>query len=73
MNGKHHSPYSYSPRFEPALEFYAGQDTRGLGPVIMGIDKVAGNTAVKWELGTIFGLDSNTADLTLRAVLEYEF
>jgi hypothetical protein len=29
--------------------------------------------ALRWELGSIFGLDDDTPDYTLRAVLEYEF
>jgi hypothetical protein len=28
---------------------------------------------LKWEFGVAFGLDSDTADETARAVLEYEF
>jgi len=65
--------YRYSPRFEPGLELYAGEDTRGAGPVIMGIERISLRKALRWELGAIFGLDNNTADYTLRAVVEFEF
>jgi hypothetical protein len=65
--------YRYSPRFEPALELYMGQDTRGLGPVVIGVERLGVARALRWELGVILGVDSETADYTLRAVLEYEF
>ncbi len=65
--------YRYSPRFEPAVELYMGQDTRGLGPVIMGVERLGVMKALRWELGSIFGLDDDTPDYTLRVVLEYEF
>lgn len=65
--------YRYSPRLEPALELYSGENTRGLGPTVMGMEKLAPMKALRWELGIIFGLDSETADYTLRAQLEYEF
>jgi hypothetical protein len=65
--------YRYSSRFEPALELYTGQDTRALGPVIMGVERLGIMKALRWEVGAIFGVDSATPDYTLRAVLEYEF
>ncbi len=65
--------YRYSPRFEPALELYLGQDTRGFGPVAMGAQRLGTMKALRWEAGIIFGMDNDTADYTLRAVLEYEF
>lgn len=65
--------YRYSPRLEPAIELYAGEDTLGAGPVLMGLEKLGPMQALRWEAGVILGLDSDTADYTLRAVLEYEF
>lgn len=65
--------YRYSPRFEPALELYLGQDTRGIGPVITGAERLGNMKALRWEAGVILGFDKDTADYTLRAVLEYEF
>lgn len=65
--------YRYSPRFEPALEWYMGEDTSAAGPVIMGREVLAVKQALRWELGSIFGLNNDTADYTLRAAIEYEF
>jgi hypothetical protein len=65
--------YRYSPRLEPAVELYIGENTLGLGPVLMGVERTAQMQAVRWEAGIIFGMDSDTADYTFRAVLEYEF
>ena len=65
--------YRYSPRLEPALELYAGQDTLGMGPVLSGMERLSHMQALRWEAGVILGLDSDTSDYTLRAVLEYEF
>ncbi|MEH6590676.1 MAG: hypothetical protein V7746_10485 [Halioglobus sp.] len=67
--------YRMSPRLEPALEMYMGENTLGAGPVLMGVERIgsAGANAFRWEAGVIFGLDSDTSDYTLRALLEYEF
>ena len=65
--------YRYSRELEPAVELYTGQDTRGLGPVIMGSWPLGGARQLRWEGGVIFGLDSDTPDQTFRALLEYEF
>ncbi len=65
--------YRMSPRFEPALELYMGEDTLGLGPVVMGVERIAYMQALRWEAGIILGADSDTADYTIRAALEYEF
>jgi hypothetical protein len=63
----------YSPRLEPAVELYVGEDTLGLGPVLMGTERLGAQKALRWEAGAIFGIDSDTPGYTLRAVLEYEF
>lgn len=65
--------YRYSRELEPAVELYTGQDTRGIGPVIMGSWSLGGARQLRWEGGVIFGLDSDTPDQTFRALLEYEF
>lgn len=65
--------YRYSQAFEPAIEFYNGQDTRGIGPVFLGQIKMAGGRQVKWELGAIFGLTDESPNQTLRLLLEFEF
>lgn len=65
--------YRYSKVFEPAVEFYSGQDTRGLGPAIMGQVKTGQRQRLRWEAGVIFGLDSKSPNRTLRLLLEFEF
>jgi hypothetical protein len=65
--------YRHSRELEPAVEVYLGEDTKGLGPVIMGSWRMGGRRQLRWEGGVIFGLDSDTPDQTLRVLLEYEF
>ena len=65
--------YRYSRYFEPALEFYSGQNTRGIGPVIMGDIKFSAGKKLHWEVGNIIGLDSSTPDNTWRFLTEFEF
>ncbi|MFT5482052.1 MAG: hypothetical protein ACI9GW_000699 [Halieaceae bacterium] len=67
------SRYRYSPYFEPALEFHAGQDTRSLGPAILGSVPLDVGRRLRWEAGLSFALDGESADHTLRLALEYEF
>ena len=65
--------YRYSPFFEPALELYSGQNAKGLGPVAVGTVPFTKGRKLLWELGVIFGLESDSPDQTYRAMLEYEF
>ena len=65
--------YRFSRYFEPALEFYSGQNTRGIGPVIMGDVKFGAGKKLHWEVGSIIGLDSSTPDNTWRFLTEFEF
>ena len=65
--------YRYSRFFEPALEYYQGQDNAGLGPVILGTANFGAGQSLHWEAGVIFGTDSKSADNTFRFLLEYEF
>ena len=65
--------YRYSRLLEPALEFYGGQDTKGLGPVLMGDVRFGIKKKLHWEAGAIFGLDSKTPDHTIRLMTEFEF
>ena len=65
--------YRYRSGFEPAVELYMGQSTRGLGPVALGDVRFSGRQKLHWELGVIFGIDSKTPDQTVRGMLEYEF
>jgi len=65
--------YRYARAFEPALEFYSGEDTRGIGPAILGQVSLGGGRQASWEAGLIFGLGSKSPDTTLRLLFEFEF
>ncbi len=65
--------YRYSSVIEPGIEFYSGEDTRALGPVLLGQIKLDGKRKLKWELGAIFGVNSDSPNQTLRLLTEFEF
>jgi hypothetical protein len=65
--------YRYSRSFEPGIELYGGDNDKGLGPVALGDIRFSTGRKLHWEAGLIFGLDSDSPDQTLRALLEYEF
>ncbi|MFT5140664.1 MAG: FTR1 family protein [Lysobacterales bacterium] len=65
--------YRYSKAFEPALEFYSGQNTIGLGPAFLGQFNLQGKRKLKWEAGIILGLDSKSPNQTWRFLAEFEF
>ncbi|MBW2941202.1 hypothetical protein [Zhongshania aquimaris] len=65
--------YRYRPMLEPALEFYSAEDYRGIGPVLVGAARLSGANSLRWEVGTVFGLDDDSADFSFRLMLEYEF
>lgn len=65
--------YRHSPALEPALELYKGDNSFGLGPVLMGQINLQGKQKLAWEAGAIVGLDQKSPDLTWRFLLEFEF
>jgi len=65
--------YRYSRHLEPAIEFYSGENTNALGPVLQGNIIIGTRRALHWESGVIFGLDEDSPNRTLRFLLEYEF
>lgn len=65
--------YRFKESFEPGIEFYAGEDTRGLGPVLQGTWRTGVRRSLHWEAGLILGLDGKTPDRTWRFLFEYEF
>ena len=67
------SRYRYSQAFEPGIEFYAGQKTIGMGPIIQGNINVGVRRNLHWESGLILGLNKDSPDQTVRFLLEYEF
>lgn len=65
--------YRYLPQLQPAIEFYAGENYKGAGPSLMGVQKFGQMKMLKWELAVIFAIDAATVNNTLRLALEYEF
>jgi hypothetical protein len=65
--------YRMSRAFEPGIEFYAGQNSRGIGPVIQGTLEVGTRKRLHWETGAIFGLGSDSPDSSFRFLIEFEF
>lgn len=65
--------YRYDRHFEPAIEFYSAQNTRGIGPVVMGDIRFDAGKRLHWEMGVIFGLDTDTPDTNWRLLTEFEF
>ncbi len=62
-----------SEAFEPALEYYVGDGTQGLGPVLVGTQRLGTAKKLKWEFGVIFGASNDTPERTWHAQLEFEF
>ncbi|WP_237057127.1 hypothetical protein [Microbulbifer sediminum] len=65
--------YRLQESFEPALEFYVGEDYRGAGPVIRGSHRFTGARSLTWEFGVILGLDGVSPEQSWRLLVEYEF
>lgn len=65
--------YRLSRAFEPAVEFYTGENTRGIGPAALGQVPLGGRRQIRWEAGAIFGIDDKSPDTTLRFLVEFEF
>jgi len=65
--------YRQSPRFEPAIELFAGEGYQGIGPLIMGREVLGPAKRLRWELGAIFAINNDSPDLTIKTSLEYEF
>lgn len=64
--------YRLSAALEPAIEFYWDKKIRGIGPVIMGLQRI-GSKKLKWELGLIFTTEKGFDGQTIRSLIEYEF
>ena len=64
--------WRYREKFEPAVEYYQGDDLSAIGPVGLGMFRI-GRQKLKWELGMLFAADSVTPDKTYRVLFEYEF
>lgn len=58
---------------EPAIELYQSQGSQGIGPVLTGLWRLGGGRKLLWEMGSIFGTDSDTPNVNWKLNLEYEF
>lgn len=65
--------YRYAEAFEPGVEMYADEFTRGIGPVFTGTVRGNNNNKWYWEAGLIAPLNDTTPDQTFRFLLEFEF
>ncbi|WP_281557174.1 hypothetical protein [Thalassomonas sp. RHCl1] len=65
--------YRWIPAFQPAIEFYTGQDFTGAGPAFMGIHRFSGQKQLKWEAAFISALNTHSKNHTFRMAIEYEF
>lgn len=65
--------YRWLPQVQPAVEFYAGENYKGVGPTLVGVHKFTGLEQLKWEFSVVFAIDAATVNNTLRFALEYEF
>jgi hypothetical protein len=65
--------YRYLEQFQPAIELYSGENYLGLGPAFMGLKRFDGQKQLKWEIGFITSIDSQSKGHVLRVAIEYEF
>lgn len=65
--------YRWLRTFEPAVEFYSGQNTVGIGPAVLGQVRLGARNQMQWQAGLIFGLDDDSPDRTFRIGFEFEF
>jgi len=65
--------YRYSRALEPAIEFYSSEGGQGVGPVLLGSQRLGGRKQLRWEAGVIYGVDDDAADRTYKLILELEF
>ena len=65
--------YRNSAEFDPALEVYLDDKDWAMGPAFMGKVSLGGKKQLRWELGFLVGLDSQTPDTSIRGGLEFEF
>lgn len=65
--------YRYLEQLQPAIELYSGENYLGIGPAFMGVQRFDGQKQLKWEVGFITGVDSQSKGHVLRMAIEYEF
>jgi len=65
--------YRNSPRFDTGIEIYMDDQDAAVGPMVMGTVRLTGRKQLRWELGLLVGINSQTPDTNLRGGLEFEF
>jgi hypothetical protein len=65
--------YRYTRALEPAIELYSSDESKAIGPVLLGNIKLDGRQQLFWEAGIYRGLERKSADNTFKFILEYEF
>lgn len=65
--------YRHSAALEPGFELFLGEDTRALGPMIAGQQRLFTTDKLFWQLSILFGSGDETPDKSLKLELEYEF
>lgn len=65
--------YRLDAAFEPAVQFYQGENIQALGPALTGMWRVGAGRSLRWNTGLIFGLDSESPSTSINLNLEYEF
>lgn len=65
--------YRHTMEFEPAIEIYLDDQDWAAGPVGSGTKRLSAGKKLHWEMGLLFGLNSDTPDTLLRGGIEFEF
>ncbi len=65
--------YRYKEVFEPGIEVFLGQNSRGIGPAATGAFRLAPRKKLFWDSGIIFAIDNKTPDISFKVNIEYEF
>lgn len=65
--------YRYQQTLEPALELHLSQDTKAIGPALLGEIKLDGRNKLLWEAALLGGLNDTTPELSINLILELEF
>ena len=65
--------YRFREWLEPALELHSGENSKALGPAMLGDIRLGNGRRLHWEVGAFTALDDDTPDYSFRAGVEYEF
>lgn len=65
--------YLYRRSLEPALELYLDDQDYAVGPALLGSLRIAPGKQMRWSVGIPMGFTDRSADVSVRAALEFEF